>query len=49
MLIYSLVFMFWFSGHKACGILVPQLGIEPAALAVEAWSLTSGPPGTPTT
>ena len=24
-------------------------GIEPAALAVEAWSLTSGPPGTPTT
>ena len=26
-------------GHVACAILVPQPGIEPAPLAVEAWSL----------
>ena len=27
-----LVFMFWFFGPKACGILVPRLGIKPASL-----------------
>ena len=31
--------MCWFSGYKACGTLVPQPGIEPAALEVEVWLL----------
>ena len=35
--------MFWFFGHGACGILVPQPGIEPPALEGEV--LTTGPPG----
>ena len=30
---------------EACGILVPQTGIEPALPAVEAQVLTAGPPG----
>ena len=30
---------------EACGILVPQTGVEPALLAVEARVLTDGPPG----
>ena len=31
--------------RKACGILVPQLEIEPAPPAVESLVLTTGPPG----
>ena len=27
--------MFWFFGHKACGILDPQPGIEPTPAALE--------------
>ena len=27
--------MFWFSGHKACGILAPRAGIKPAPFASE--------------
>ena len=27
--------MFWFFGHKACGILAPQPGTEPAPAALE--------------
>ena len=27
--------MFWFFGHKACGILAPQPGIEPVLPAFE--------------
>ena len=27
--------MFWFFGHKACGILAPQPGIEPPRPALE--------------
>ena len=38
-------FLFWFFGHKPCGILVPQAGIEPAPLAPEGKVLTTGPPG----
>ena len=30
---------------KACGILVPQPGIEPMSLAFEGRFLTTGPPG----
>ena len=30
--IFFLCFMFWFFGHEACGILVPQPGIEPTSL-----------------
>ena len=37
--------MFWFFGHEACGILVPQPGIEPAPPALEDEVLTTEPPG----
>ena len=37
--------MFWCFGHEACGILIPQLGIEPAPTALEGEVLTTGPPG----
>ena len=37
--------MFWFSGCEACGILVPQSGIEPTPPALEGEVLTTGPPG----
>ena len=34
----SFFYLFIF-GHTACGILVPQPGIEPGPPALEAWSL----------
>ena len=37
--------MFWFFGCKACGILAPWPGIEPAPPALEGGVLTAGPPG----
>ena len=37
--------MFWFFGHKACGILAPQPGIRSAPLALEGKVLTTGLPG----
>ena len=37
--------MFWFFGLKACGILAPQGGIEPAPPALKGKVLTTGPPG----
>ena len=37
--------MFWFFGHKACGISAPQPGIEPAPPALEGKVLTTEPPG----
>ena len=37
--------VFWFFGCKACGILAPQPGIEPALPALEGEVLTTGPPG----
>ena len=37
--------MFWFFGWKACGILAPLPGIEPAPRALEGEVLTTGPPG----
>ena len=40
LLFYVLVF-----GRKACGILAPQPGIEPAPPALEGEVLTTGPPG----
>ena len=36
---------FLFFGHKACGILAPQPGIENAPSALEGEVLTTGPPG----
>ena len=39
--------MFWFFGHKACGILAPQPGIEPTPLAREGKVLPTGPLGSP--
>ena len=37
--------MLWFSGYKACGILVPWPGMEPAAPALEGKVSTTGSPG----
>ena len=37
--------MFWFFGPKACGILAPRPGIEPATPALEGEVLTTRPPG----
>ena len=34
--------MFWFFGHEACGIIVPQPGIEPVPPALEGKVLTTG-------
>ena len=42
--IYLLFYVLVFS-HKACGILAPWLGIEPAPPALEGKVLTTGPPG----
>ena len=36
--------MFWCFGHKACGILAPQPGIEPTPPALEGEVPTTGPP-----
>ena len=38
---YCLCFMFWFFGHKACGILFPRSGIEPTTSAFEGKVLTT--------
>ena len=40
---YSFCFMLCFFGHKACGILAHQPGIEPAPTALEGKVLTPGP------
>ena len=40
---------FGFFGREACGILVPQEGIEPARPALEDKVLTTGPPRSPNT
>ena len=37
--------MFWFFGHEARGILIPQWGMEPTSPALESEVLTTGPPG----
>ena len=37
--------MFWCLGHKACGILAPQLGTESVPPALEDKVLTTGLPG----
>ena len=37
--------MFWFSGHKTCGILAPWAVINLAPPALEGGVLTTGPPG----
>ena len=36
--------MSWFFGQEACGILVPQPGIEPAPPELGGEILTTGPP-----
>ena len=40
---YCFRFKFWLSGHKACGVLAPQAGFEPARRALESKVLTTGP------
>ena len=42
---YHFCFMFWFFGHKVCGILDPQIGIEPSYLVLEGEVLATGPLG----
>ena len=37
--------MFWFFGHKACGIITPRRGIQPVSPALESGVLTTGPQG----
>ena len=37
--------MFWFFDHVACGIMVPQPGIEPIPPALEGKVLTTESPG----
>ena len=37
--------MFWFFGYKECGILAPQLVLEPAPPALEGKISTAGLPG----
>ena len=39
-----LLFMFWFLGQEACGILPPWLEIKPIPPALEGKVLTTGPP-----
>ena len=39
-----LLFMFWFFGHKACGILAPWRGIDPASPTLEGKVITTGQP-----
>ena len=40
-----LFYVWFFFGHKACGILAPQPGIEPVPSALEGEVLTARPPG----
>ena len=40
------LFYFWFFGHEACGILVPQPRIEPSLPVLEGEVWTTGLPGT---
>ena len=42
---FCFMFCFVFFGHKVCGILVPQPGIESSPLALKGEVLTTGPPG----
>ena len=42
-----LLFLFWLFGHKACGILVPQPGIEPPPPDWKAESLPLNCQGSP--
>ena len=43
--ILLLFYVFWFFGHKACGISAPQAGIEPALPALESKVLALGHQG----
>ena len=36
----TILFLLWFFGHEACGILAPQPGIEPLSPALEGKVLT---------
>ena len=42
---FILISLVLFFGCVVCGLLVPRPGIEPMTPAMEAWSLTIGPPG----
>ena len=42
-LLISLFFGYYWLDHAACGILVPQLRIEPVSSALEAWTTRESP------
>ena len=44
-IVLFLLFAFLLFGHEACGILVPQAGIEPTPFALECEIFTTGLPG----
>ena len=39
---FIILLLFWIFGHKACGVLVPQPGIEPVSPAMEGRFLITG-------
>ena len=39
LLLFGVLWVFFFFGHASCGIFVPQTGIEPVPLVLEAWNL----------
>ena len=39
------IFFFFLPQYAACGILIPQLGVEPRPTSVRDGVLTTGPPG----
>ena len=43
---FSLIYLLFIFGHEACGISVPQPGIELTSPALEGRFVTTGPPGT---
>ena len=44
LIVISFIFIFWLS-CAACGLFIPQTGMEPAPPALEGKILTTGPPG----
>ena len=46
-IILLLLYVSWVFGHGACGIVVPQPGIETASPPLEGKALTADPPGKP--
>ena len=41
----TMLFLFWFFGHEACGIFAPRPGMEPSSPALLGEVSPTGPPG----